>query len=309
MKILFFKKTKKISMGDFAKLQDELDFYKKAYNEEKTQNKNMRKFLEDIRDKLFNNIVFTGIAGKISSLTNGNFQTIETANNEFNNSIEELNQTSDSITDSTINVTNEVNSAFETFSSLFMELDLQEKTLTENHQKLHQLQKDYATLKEAGDNIKSVTNIIEDINDSTNLLALNAAIEAARAGEAGKGFAIVAAEVGKLSQNTLSATKEITEWVKKLTESIDELASSNADISNVFKISASQSKTIKKSTEKSKQGMNLASDSLSDIAAAIEEQNATFNNLSETYKFLKKDSEESMVITKNLNLNLKKITS
>ena len=55
-------------------------------------------------------------------------------------------------------------------------------------------------LGESSTEIGQVIKVITSIAQQTNLLALNATIEAARAGEAGKGFAVVANEVKELAK-------------------------------------------------------------------------------------------------------------
>lgn len=61
--------------------------------------------------------------------------------------------------------------------------------------------------------ISEITTLITGIADQTSLLALNASIEAARAGEHGKGFEVVAAETGKLAEQSKQAAQEIESLV------------------------------------------------------------------------------------------------
>ncbi|WP_165772175.1 methyl-accepting chemotaxis protein [Niveispirillum lacus] len=76
-------------------------------------------------------------------------------------------------------------------------------------------------LADAAQNIGRAAQLIGDISGQTNLLALNATIEAARAGEAGRGFAVVAAEVKNLSNQTGTATEEITSQISAVQRATD----------------------------------------------------------------------------------------
>ena len=87
------------------------------------------------------------------------------------------------------------------------------------HELSSQVKAHMLDLGKQAEDIGVIMNVISDIADQTNLLALNAAIEAARAGEAGRGFAVVAAEVRKLAEKVMLATKDVNSAVTSIQHS------------------------------------------------------------------------------------------
>ncbi|MGY1712657.1 methyl-accepting chemotaxis protein [Geodermatophilus sp. SYSU D00758] len=113
-------------------------------------------------------------------------------------------------------------------------------------------------LGDSSQEIATVVKLINGIAEQTNLLALNATIEAARAGEAGKGFAVVASEVKELAQETARATEDISRRVETIQGDTAGAVEAIRQISAVI---------------------GEINDFQATIAAAVEEQTATTNEM------------------------------
>ncbi len=115
------------------------------------------------------------------------------------------------------------------------------------------------SLASAADEIGAIVKMISEIAEQTNLLALNATIESARAGDAGKGFAVVANEVKQLASQTAKATESINLQIQAVQEKTQRAVTSMEEISKII---------------------DEINDSSAVIAAAIEQQGATTQEIS-----------------------------
>ena len=148
------------------------------------------------------------------------------------------------------------------------------ESIGEVHNTSLQLKNDMAQLNDRAQDINRIMGVISDIADQTNLLALNAAIEAARAGEAGRGFAVVADEVRKLAEKTMTSTLDVSNAIRAIQESTNK--SMEAVDNAVVKIGqatglANQSGAA---LEEIVATVEATTDQVQAIAAASEEQSA-----------------------------------
>lgn len=192
--------------------------------------------------------------------------------------------------------------------------DLMEHTM-EQMQQLRQQSRQYSTviarLYQQADRVGQITDFIKTITKQTRILSLNASIEAAKAGSYGKGFAIIAAEIGKLAQQTNSATSDIinlvTEVEKEAKDAVVQMNQLNLQVEQGVAYTTDMMSLLNDITtlitQATKQ-FELVSQSTEEIAASTLQANAEIAELSSIAQDIGGKAEQAAQTTqRQLELN------
>ena len=104
------------------------------------------------------------------------------------------------------------------------------KMITELNEIAEESAAELKNLKSFLKTLNRFAGVIASISSRTNILSLNASIEAARAGEHGRGFAVVASEVRNLAAQSAKSSKEITDTINMVQQSVDKTVGSMKNI-------------------------------------------------------------------------------
>ena len=145
-----------------------------------------------------------------------------------------------------------------------------------------QLKQDMQVLTQHAQDIDQIMGVISDIADQTNLLALNAAIEAARAGEAGRGFAVVADEVRKLAEKTMSSTADVGRAIGSIQHSVEKNTEQVDKSVRVIEETAALSVKAGELLRTIQEMVASTADQVQSIATAAEQQSSTSEEVNQS---------------------------
>ena len=153
-------------------------------------------------------------------------------------------------------------------------------------------------MSETTSNIKELTNsvhqiekvleLINSINEQTNLLSLNAGIEAARAGENGKGFAVVAEEIRKLADQSKQSTDNVSKVIKNVYD----------NATSTVKLIETSEKVFKEQNE----AVNFTNESFVNIIDSTEKISFYVNLMNELMNEINTQKEETLKSANNMKL-------
>ena len=133
-------------------------------------------------------------------------------------------------------------------------------------------------VQETSKKVVRINKVIDDIAFQTNILALNAAVEAARAGDVGRGFAVVAEQVKSLAQKSAESSKETSDLIDTIAESITKSKDKTEITVTAFKEAVARAEKVNvlldeitRASKEQAKGANQVTKAISQVNSVVQE--------------------------------------
>lgn len=165
--------------------------------------------------------------------------------------------------------------------------------------------------------IGGIIDIIEEINEQTNLISVNASIEASAAGAEGKRFLVLAREIRRLADGTLDATEQIRVLVGEIRKSTTSTVMMAEESTKVVDSWAEKVQKLGESFSNISMLVELASRATGEISTSTKQQTTACEQMAQVIAEVKevadqvvttsKETEKSMADLTELTINLRGI--
>ncbi|HQP47605.1 MAG TPA: methyl-accepting chemotaxis protein [Spirochaetota bacterium] len=149
------------------------------------------------------------------------------------------------------------------------------------------------------ESIWEVVNIINGIADQTKIIAFNAELEASAAGDAGKNFQIVASEVRRLADSTVSSTNEIRQKIDEIQRSSDNLVLSTEKGTERIREGWERSTKLREVFDEILNSAEVSAASSEQIVASVNQQVSAFGQILITLRQISQGIDDFVVSTRS----------
>jgi methyl-accepting chemotaxis protein len=166
-------------------------------------------------------------------------------------------------------------------------------------------------LSEKIEAIWEIVSIINSIADQTKIIAFNAELEASAAGDAGKNFQIVASEIRRLANSTVTSTSEIKNKINEIQHSSDRLITASEDGTNKIQEGGKLTENLHQTFEEILETTEISADSAKNMSLSIRQQVLSFEQILLTLKQISEGINNFVTSTKStaeITTNLKQMS-
>ncbi|WP_257459597.1 methyl-accepting chemotaxis protein [Archangium lipolyticum] len=149
-------------------------------------------------------------------------------------------------------------------------------------------------LDERARQIAHITTLVKGLADRSNMLALNAAIESVRSGDAGKGFGVVAREIRTLADQSIKATRDISEILEDIGNAILSAVSLMERGSERVEVSLGQIRDFSTQVQQISNIVRENATSVRQITAAVGQQDVGIAQIFQAVSDLSKGMDQAM---------------